>query len=1764
MPTLNQIRLFSSALILALIFSAMFTVVAFADDGTPPTDPVPAEETTPEESIAVDSSSDLPAADVPVPDSEDLSQDTIEDSAPAVEGTTEPLISDPSTLLTDLPEGTEIVVVNDQGEAVSLASTEAAEILATSDPIWCPATVATPTPGMNGCTLSFTTFGGGGSLLAALTALDPAMDGVIWIEKGYDSGVDDPGENFTLDGTTFTNMDQYKLTVKGGWNGCTPTCVSTIDMNDPSEFNGYLRIINWNNDVSISDLLFTSVAGSPALQVTTTKNISLTRTDVISNTAAFGANLDNAGSGTGNVTVVSSEFSNNGSTGGLAVASNGMITLTSVIANSNTGFGASLNTNVLGKSITISSSEFNDNGKDGLTVLSLGPITASNLTASDNGQGGIFGSGAWLDNTSATTAQNVTLTGINIFLDNRDYGLEVLSEGAISASNLYASSNLNYNGAYLNNSGATTALGVTLTGANEFKENGDEGLRIQSNGAVTLSNVIASLNGIDGVDIDNSYLGSGSAAVSVTGTNVFYNNASYGITIYSLGPITLSSVTANDNTTGANLDNSFAINPQNVTVSGVNQFSDNSSSGLVVNSKGTISVSSVTASNNTVGSGLDLSNSYGFTNSLKGITISGTNVAFGNGQYGIYASSYGPISVNSLSANNNGVGGFYLYNVNAATPQAITLTGTNVAKENDVSGLVAQSKGTVAISNLTATSNGIATSSGWGALINNCQWNGSICTGVGNVTLTGTNVFSSSYSAGIVVDSKGNISLANVTASSIVNGLGADLDNCQYDGSVCQGIGNVTLSGTNVFNSNYKTGMLVWSGGTITASNLTANSNGLGFGSGNGVDFENLYASTAKSVTLTGTNKFENNQNEGLWINSKGSVVISNLTSNGTVVGKGAYIYNLWATSSQNVTLTGTNQFDGNDDHGLFIVSLGAISLNNVTANGNGAGESWSGVYLRNQSASAPQNVTITGTNSFNSNTINGIDVLSKGVISLSNATALTNGNHGAILVNTQGLTTSAKGVTLTGVNNFSSNTNSGLYIESYGPINIASVSALSNNYGANLSNNAATGAPQNVNITGTNNFSINAVDGLNVTTLGTITINNLTASSNGSGHGAFLQNNSTALSTLPYAVTLNGTNTFNGNDDFGLYINSKGAITINNLTASYNANFEGAWLDNTFALETAPQIVKLTGTNTMDSNGGVGLFVDSFGAISANNLMAVSSLTSSGAALDNCQWDGSECDGSGGVTLTGTNNFSFNNSVGLDIYSNGAISVSNVTSTNNTGGSGASLRNSDADLPQNVTVSGTNALNSNSNTGLYILSQGAISINSVTASSNTSFGAYLVNNYGSTASLKGVTLTGTNVFNWTVTNEGLVISSYGPITLNNVTATSNGSTGVSVTNTGASTPQKIALTGNNTFNSNATHGFVANSKGAITSATSLTANYNGVSGARLFNTIGGAVGGVTLSGTNTFMYNSADVGLFVNSVGAISLNNVNASNNGSSSFDYGAFLDNTFASSPMNVTLTGTNTFNNNYDRGLRIDSEGAVSLNSVSANYNNGMAGVHGVQIDNQATDGKPVTLTGTNSFTNNTGNGMIIWSKGAVTLNNITANYNGTAGVDIQNYSSVSAPQLVKLNGTNTFIGNVDAGLQVKSRGAITVNSLTANQNMNGGAWLDNDEVGATALSTVTLTGTHYLNENTNMGLNIKTTSMVTLSKLTADDNSSKGVEITANTGNVTLACASITSNGGVGLDIISSGLTVTLKGVIAAGNTGGDIVSAVTPIIVRTCP
>jgi hypothetical protein len=195
-----------------------------------------------------------------------------------------------------------------------------------------------------------------------------------------------------------------------------------------------------------------------------------------------------------------------------------------------------------------------------------------------------------------------------------------------------------------------------------------------------------------------------------------------------------------------------------------------------------------------------------------------------------------------------------------------------------------------------------------------------------------------------------------------------------------------------------------------------------------------------------------------------------------------------------------------------------------------------------------------------------------------------------------------------------------------------------------------------------------------------------------------------------------------------------------------------------------------------------------------------------------------------------------------------------------------------------------------------------------------------------------------------------------------------------------------------------------------------------------------------------------------------------------------------------------------------------------------------------------------------------GLIISSQGAITLNNITASLNGipgfNAGAVIENNGASSA-QFVKLNGTNVFNENGATGLVINSKGAITTNNVTANENGSTGAFINNSYLGMTG--GVTMTGVNNFLDNDGTGLQVTSHGVVSLSKVTADNNglsgSGNGLYVSTD-GNVTLTCGWFASNDDYGLSITTLG-TLTLKGVISAGNSPDYGLFYGTLVTARTC-
>ena len=217
-----------------------------------------------------------------------------------------------------------------------------------------------------------------------VSGLKPNTNGTIWILGGANGG-----SAVSIDGSNLVSFGlwaNFALTLKGAWNGLgTNTTTASA-----SSFTVPISITNWNNNVTLSDITISGTSGVPAgLTVTTTKNITLTRVQSNGNSNE-GAYLDNS-VGTGTVTVTSSQFNTNG-TDGLDVYSNGMIALSTVTANSNSGgVGAYLDNSLAffpqAVNITGTNNTFNNDYLNGLLVFSFGNITAGNLHADGNSIG---------------------------------------------------------------------------------------------------------------------------------------------------------------------------------------------------------------------------------------------------------------------------------------------------------------------------------------------------------------------------------------------------------------------------------------------------------------------------------------------------------------------------------------------------------------------------------------------------------------------------------------------------------------------------------------------------------------------------------------------------------------------------------------------------------------------------------------------------------------------------------------------------------------------------------------------------------------------------------------------------------------------------------------------------------------------------------------------------------------------------------------------------------------------------------------------------------------------------------------------------------------------------------------------------------------------------------------------------------------------------------------------------------------------------------
>jgi len=256
-----------------------------------------------------------------------------------------------------------------------------------------------------------------------------------------------------------------------------------------------------------------------------------------------------------------------------------------------------------------------------------------------------------------------------------------------------------------------------------------------------------------------------------------------------------------------------------------------------------------------------------------------------------------------------------------------------------------------------------------------------------------------------------------------------------------------------------------------------------------------------------------------------------------------------------------------------------------------------------------------------------------------------------------------------------------------------------------------------------------------------------------------------------------------------GLYVQTAGNINVDHVNSSNNKKGNGAYLDS----RDGDGNINVT-SSTFNQNNNNGLEALSAGSITLANVTAGDGNGNDGAYLDNSYGTGSINVSSSTFTGNGTCGSDCEaNLNGLEAYSTGDITLTNVTANSNYG-DGAYLDNtssgvnlseafvfcSECSAPSgNIIINGSsNTFNGNLNNGLDVISSGSITLNNVTADSNSYIGAFLGPRCLGECYIPSGDITVSNSeFNDNTSTGydfGLFIDTYGDVTLSNVTASNN------------------------------------------------------------------------------------------------------------------------------------------------------------------------------------------------------------------------------------------------------------------------------------------------------------------------------------------------------------------------------------------------------
>ena len=1746
----------------------------------------------PEENSDENSDEDIPAdeagdgseeesGDASVPDEEEFaaddesppSQDEAGDPETALEDEQEeetpgetPGETDEEESQDDPPEEddtTQVVLSDEDGEPLDLASQESADIVSNGDPWWISGGVKYAVVYSEGDCPPDTVYGS--TCWAHEDPIEQALyligndnlipaDGKLYVEAGvYDDDVVIDGSNFNLTGLIGSGSGEVALT-------------GTVSINNTTSgftFSGFsvsgsVSLDNNIGSLYLEDLYITNDSGDGLNVTNQNGNVYLNNVQSRDN-KGDGANIDNTASSSGSVAITNSSFDFNDDENdlswnvGLNINTNGAVLLEGVVASKNNGSGALISGF---SSLTINNSLFDSNFMDpfslatpyGYGLWASTPKTAlvrlENVYAYYN------------DNTAIEIATGGTVNLINVRASHTSIRVgEIDPSGEtiyerLSEDNKYTGDRWYFTGTasqvldiLLESDAFDTYLALYDAGDTELASNDDiDGETTNSQINFTLPGdgvyyiVVKTLEGSGsedgdytltlndashvnetsfnnpGLSVDTT---SGSGSIYIT-NGMFQDNIGDGMVLDTLRKITLKTVDASYNSgNGAVLDNCQYDDGLGVCLGsgtilfdssstagwyGANYFLGNTGSGFVITTKSPVIIRNTSAYDNQ-GNGMVLQNLY----TTSPVTIQAklnnfTNVFRGNGLSGAVIDVLGSIKIYDTEADSNGQNGFDL-----------------------------SSGSTISLSLVSASGNGAV-----GLLIRNEDSTASIL--IRNKAEGVQGEFNNNGGNGIDIITLGAITLYNITASDN-GGSGMVLDTCVLEDSTCLGTGKITMSTyynqENVFDDNAEYGLNLTSGGNISLTYLTASGNG---DTGVLIDNTNSWVNISiKNRYKTGAADYSYNGGDGLNITAMGNIILYNINASSNV-GSGISLDTcLLEGEGENAECLGygkiqiksyyrqLNVFDNNHDYGLYIRSGMSVTLSNIQANRNGN----SGLYVNNSLETGVQPVTLTAT---------------KSVVN----TFMYNG------VNQQG-------------------TYPGIEIYSHGKIYIKSVEA-NHNYaaGAYLYNQEATISPGYIRVYD-GVFNENQGSGLLAYTKGVIYAYGVTASYN---------------SLISSNIVLQGE-------------------TVHERLTS-NSEYDTWWFEITSETTIDDFLIIL---NSTEFDGLLELYDDE------GNLLA---------SDDNSY---SEVDAMIELTdLTEEGTYYIRVLAADGGYGNYALSINDETNSYNTYFDfyGALLDNSAGSAVVKITKGKMvveNNFNENNYRGLEVNTMSSITAYNVSASDNGDTGAYFSNeNGGGSLTIKMLTRGGVGQYNGN-SEQGIFAASLGNITITNISANSNGSAGALLNNCIASGSYcqgdgRVYVKSSravNEFSGNQLFGLWIASSDSV-ALYDIEANSNGYGGLYVKNQYEGVFGNVLLKSskghTNSFSANgwlsSSTKSIEVISNGTITLTAGDVVENKGG----GVLLQNQASPLVRNVYLYETN-IEANQGNGLKVDSRGMIYLSGTQSRYNSVNSGeidIEGESVYEHLTpyyksdtwwfsgegeidlileseefdvllqvydkDGNLIavdddsygetdarltfTLPGYDSYYilvsgNNDGTGNYTLSLNDAALENPTLyrysgaelnNSYGSSHVYVKSSRSLPNP---------SFYNNNYNGLEIASAGSVYLYDLSAMKNGEDGVRVDTTYgSGKVYLYSNSKIYSSSFSYNTKFGLYVGSNGTIYVSnkkgRMFLRDNGYSGAYLDNSSGlgaGVTMMDTEVNQNGLTGLEIHSSG-TVLVRSVLAINN------------------